>query len=321
MKTSFYFTRLTVDSDKGYYPSSLSLLDKFSYEALNIKEIMNIVDIYEEKFGYNILKEIKENRILEDVELAKQFQWVLFLCLSLYFERVNKVEVNSVGFYSAGVIPAYFFSGILDFEQAFFQANSIFVKIFENICGIAQENPLYESLLISSENEDLLSKCEEFIRSHDFGEKLFIKDVKSKNIILLAGFSDAFDFVNKAIILKKYPFENIKIKSTKKRNVNAAHLNLIEKNMFEDLLGEMVFNSPRVHVVGTQGQVIKPLCENKKLMKEVFLNALLSEMNTFNAIKKILLLSPRICLIGSRYASKVLHGIEGLKNEQICFVK
>lgn len=301
-----YLTRFTVDSEGSYYPACPELVARFLAEADQVPEIVAIEDLFRERLGIEAFAEIRRGPHVDDPFLSKTVQGVFFVMLAYYLGRAYPRPLRAVGFYSAGAIPAYVFSGALGFEQYLLEVSTFVNEYYRQRDEQGRRHELSQTLLVGGFEDDVVSFAARHIEEARLGGEAFIKDRRQAHIALVAGLTPAVEAVRDAAAAA---FPAIAERSPALKRVNAAHLPLVDRRSLLPLLDEAKFHPPQVAIIGTCGQVVPPGCEDQGLLREVFVEALAGPMNTGESIQRIARECERVIAIGSEHGLRVFEGI------------
>jgi hypothetical protein len=306
MSDCLYFTRFTVDSEGSYYPSCPALVERFLASAGEVPEIAALADEFHGLLGVDLFAEVRRGPRSEDPFLSKSVQGVFFLALAHFLGRFHPRPIGAVGFYSAGVIPAYIFSGVFPFRQYLTDVSAFVNAYYMHRDREGRTHELSQALLRGAYEDDVLSFVARFIEDAHLGDQVFVKDRRQEHLILVAGLTPAVTAVCSAAA-RAIPA--IARHGAKLQRVNAAHLPLVDRGLVLPLLDGVRFRPPSYTVMGTCGQVVPAGCEDEATLQSVFVEAVLGSMNTGESIERIAGACDRLIAIGSEHGLRVFEGI------------
>jgi hypothetical protein len=301
-----YFTRFTVDSEGSYYPASPELVARFVADGRSVPEIAALADDCKQRFGIDVFREIGRGPDASNPLLAKTVQGIFYTSLAYFLARYYRRPISAVGFYSAGVIPAYHFAGVLNLDEYLNGAYSFVNAYFAARDEQARVHELSQVLLRAHEGENVESFVEELIAGKGLGAQVFVKDRRQPHVVLVAGHTHAVSVVEEAALAA---IPSISAHETRRRRVNAAHLPLIDRTQLLPMLDKVKFAPPRYAVVGTRGQIVPRGSDDAAALKDVFVEAVTGPMNTGESVRAIGKVADEVLAIGSQHSLKVFDGI------------
>jgi hypothetical protein len=301
MRPCIYFSRLTVDEEQAFWPSRIDVLKRVLTETRHDQRIRDIRSAFEAQIQRDPFDLTRKYSSGTDIMTNRLQQMALFLITAHYLEDVLGIRPACISFYSSGVQPAFVYAGCVSIADYF---SHVLPLVHENrvlIEEAGRKHCLVECLLAGADDNDVESCIRAAIVEMGYADRVFIKDVRDRSAVLIAGFNDEVVQVRSHV---SDAFAAVAAKERRVHRTDGAHIPLYERAAFASLRAWGGLSHPRVPIVGTCGEVLRP--GDGKCVISILRDAVGGPMNTFQTLYQARQLSDSIAVVGSELGAKVV---------------
>jgi hypothetical protein len=295
-----YFTRLTVREDDVYLPLPKLMLARFANAAREIGEIQDILKTYRERFGVDLIEELKNPaEVKTDKRIVETGMYAAF---AFFLENIGYIKPTCVAFYSSGIAPALVFSRSLTMDSyleqlaAFHSENRRAYEETGERCGLAQVR------LQSAPEENLIEFIQGVLREQGLTGKVFFKDRLHRSTCNVAGDREG---VTKVLTSVCSRFSSIAGQKPQIYPSPSAHLPFYDHAGLKELLKPVIFAPPRFRLIGIQGEEYSPETDSLEDLRQLVSNAALGPINTGNVVGTAAKYAKRFVVVGSPRGASV----------------
>ncbi len=302
MTTSLYFTRLSVEEEKCFFPPR-SLFIPMVKRAINeIPAARAIADAYRRIDGVELTKLFTVDTTKLEPHLPKRYQTGLYACAALALAGELESPVSAAGFYSGGSTAAYLFAGVFDPDTYLDKIFPFNMAVRADMAAKGANRNLAQVLLRVEVGADLESVADQLVAHPPFIDRVFVKDRRQPHAVLMAGYRD--DLLAAVEVLGS-TFPELKGAKLFPHRF-AAHLPFLDHGRLGAMLREEWFNPPICDIIGTWHESVATGSHDRATLKEIFVDGCVGPMNTGSTILELTRRTDEIYVIGSRHGARVL---------------
>jgi hypothetical protein len=260
-----------------------------------------IRSVFEQKIQRDPFDLTSEYASATDIMTNRLQQMALFLVIAYFLEDILGVKPSCVSFYSSGVQPALVYTGCVSIDDYF---EHILPLVRENRARIEEagrRHSLVECLLVGKEDNEVETFVRKTISEMEYASRVFIKDVRGRHAVLIAGFNDEVIRVRCRV---SDAFADVAAKGRRIHQTDGAHIPLYERAPFASLLAWGGVSSPRMPIIGTSGERL--LSNDSARVVSILSDAVSSPMNTHRTLHEVKNLSSFIAIVGSELGARVI---------------
>jgi hypothetical protein len=307
-----YFARLTVDEERAICASrvEVEVLRRVLAETEHTPRFQAIRSAFEQKIQRDPFDLTLEYASPTDVMTNRLQQMALFLVIAYFLEEMLGVKPSCVSFYSSGVQPALVYAGCVSIGEYF---EHVLPLVRENRVRIEEAGrrlSLVECLLVGKEDDEVETFVRKTIAEMEYAGRVFIKDVRGRHAVLIAGFNDEVVRVRSRV---SDAFADVAAKRRRIHQTDGAHIPLYERAPFASLLAWGGVSSPRMPMIGTSGELLP--CDDSAPVVSILSDAVSSPMNTHRTLHQVRKFSRFIVIVGSELGARVIQPPNGPRKE------